>query len=609
MSDRQLEELLGNHERQIEARALLREQLDANPTTLGYLKWQAKLPAAAQSRAISCIASFTIETIQPFLEVEAYLSGWRPALSFVQYGQWRNALVDPGAQGIDGSEACVLLLHTDEVFPRNTVHQSDDAIDVAAELTGLIDAFRSRCATPMFVGVASALLSRSAFAYGDVQSHGESAAVVAFRSRLAAHIAELDDVHMLDLAGWTDEIGSGWHDPKGYLANLSLISHRALPNVARGIARSLGCLFRPRRKLLVLDLDNTLWGGIVGENGPEGIDVGEDWPGSAYVAFQNDLRAIRESGVLLAINSKNNEADARAVFESRPEMVLGWDDFAARRINWENKAANLVGLADELGFGLDSVVFADDSPAECALVRTSLPQVEVVELGDDASQYTQRILSTGAFDTLRLSREDTQRADGYQAERARAAAQAEIANLDTFYAGLELRFEIRPVDHQTIERAHQLFGKTNQFNLSLERRSRKDVVDLAANERRLFIGSLTDRFGDYGIVAVMHVRESGDALLIEDLLISCRALGRLVEETLLAFARCEAERRAMKRLSAQFVAGPRNQQVPTLFDRSGFTVVERDDAGILFTIDLDDDCLPWPEHVAVDTNGQKAEAS
>jgi FkbH-like protein len=135
------------------------------------------------------------------------------------------------------------------------------------------------------------------------------------------------------------------------------------------------------------------------------------------------------------------------------------------------------------------------------------------------------------------------------------------------------------------------------------------VADLAANERRLFVGALADRFGDYGIVAVMHVRKSGDALLIEDLLISCRALGRLVEETLLAFARCEAERLGMKKLSARFVAGPRNQQVPTLFERSGFTAVERDDAGILFTIDLDDDCLPWPEHVAVDTNGQKAEAS
>lgn len=609
MSDSELEELLGDQERQTAARSLLRNHIDANPSTLGYMKWHAKLPAAQQVRAIACVASFTMETIRPFLEVEAFLSGWRPDLSFIQYGMWRNALLDPVALGIDDREACVLLLHTDEFFPRNGNLQPGDANEAATQLIALIAAFRKQCATPMFVGIASVAPSQNTLAFGEAQSHGERAAIAEFRSQLAARIGAFEDVHILDVAGWAAQFGDGWHDPRGYFANLSLISHRALPTFARGIARGLGCLFRPRRKLLVLDLDNTLWGGIVGETGPDGVAIGDDWPGSAFVAFQKELRAIRDTGILLAINSKNNEADARSVFQSRPEMALGWDDFAARRINWENKAVNLAGLADELGLGLDSIVFADDSPAECALVRSSLPQVEVVELGDDPAVFMQRILSTQAFDTLYLSREDRQRADSYGSERARVAAQSKIGDLDAFFAGLDLRLEIRPVDRQTIERAHQLINKTNQFNLSLERRSRKEVAALSASKRTLFVGSLADRFGDYGLVAVMQLHEAGDVLRIADLLISCRALGRRVEETLLAFARREAERRGMKQLSAEFIAGPRNQQVPALFEKIGFTIAHRNEAAIVFTMALDSDCLPWPEHVAIDTVGQKAEAS
>ncbi len=609
MTDKEIEGLLSEARRQTEARAVLRGRLDTDPSTLAYLKWHGKLPDAPDPRPVTCIASFTIETIRPFLEVEAYLSDWRAEFSFIQYGLWRNALLDPAMLDRTGPEACILLLHTDALLPPDrTADQS--AGNVAGEqLASAIKAFRKHRSTPLFIGLAGDPPSLDSLAFGESSRHGRALAVAGLREGIAAAAEDHDEIYLLDLPGWSAQFGEGWYDRKGYLANLSLVSHKALPKLARGIARTVGCLFKPRRRVLVLDLDDTLWGGVVGEDGAKGVALGEDWPGSAFVAFQHQLWVLRESGILLAINSKNNEADAREVFGSRSEMVLRWDDFSAGRINWDNKADNLVALAEELGLGLDSFVFADDSAMECALVRESLPQVEVVELGRNPAEFMGRILSRQAFDTLSLSHEDRARADNYKAEKRRKAASVKIGDLGDFFANLNLRLEIAPVESQTIERAHQLIAKTNQFNLSLRRHSREAVGKLAAIGGSLFIVALTDRFGVYGKIAVLHLRENGKTMEIVDLLISCRALGRQVGEALLAFARTKAAESGMRQLTARYAAGPRNQQVSEFLERNGFTATERTQSEIVFMLALDGDRLPWPEHIDVHTEGRKAEAS
>jgi FkbH-like protein len=426
------------------------------------------------------------------------------------------------------------------------------------------------------------------------------------RAGVAKLAEQMPDIHLFDL--YPRALGSGdWYDSIGFLATQSVFTHKALPFVARNIARNMACLFRPRRKVLVLDLDNTLWGGVVGEDGMDKIALGTGWPGSAFVEFQRELKELRSTGILLAINSKNNEADARAVFEQRPEMALDWDDFSARRINWNDKATNLTEIADELGIGLESVVFADDSPMECALVRRALPQVEVVEVGPDPRFFMECILRTQAFDTLRVSEEDRIRAQSYAEETVRRSARAQVADLESFLADCDLRLTISPADPNTVERIHQLLGKTNQFNFTLDRPSKDRVQTLAVHGNTLFGVNLADRFGEYGLVGVMHLEPAGEELRILNMALSCRALGRFVEDAMLAFSREVALADGISRLRVTYVRGPRNQQVLSYLDKVGFSMTELDSSRVDCSFDLGKHgALLWPKHVRVSHPLQEA---
>lgn len=596
--------LLGDPERQAEARAALRDALDARPATMSYMSWRRRLPAAATRRLVAILCSFTIETIAPFLEVEAYLSGWRAAPAFAQYGAWRNVLFDGDMPGEIEPEACALLLHAAELLPEGGA--VDDALGL---LESGVRAFRAARGTPLLLGLLADPPAPHALALGPTPARRRAAAVARLNARIAELAAELPDVHVLDVPAWLAAVGDGWYDPAGFLSSLSLVSHKAMPALARGLARTMGCLYRPRRKLLAVDLDNSLWGGIVGEDGVDGLALGEDWPGPAYLAFQRFLRELRASGVLLTVVSKNEEADARAVFDSRPEMVLGWDDFSGHRVNWRDKASNLVEIAEELGLGLDSFVFADDSPMECALIRETLPMVEVVELGKDPAGFGERILRTQAFDTLVVSEADSKRAGSYLAERRRKSLRETVKDYESFLAGIDLRLRIRRAEPGSVERIHQLLGRTNQFHLSLERPSLEAVRGLALSGAELYSAELVDRFGDYGIIGVVQLQPQEDGLEIRNLAISCRALGRRVEDALLGFCSDVAARQGKPALLARFRKGPRNMQVTTVLERHGFGVLRDDAETTDYARDLRRQRIAWPRHIDVEVPEERRTAS
>lgn len=590
-----LQVLLLDPVRQLEARGRLRDILTGSPTTMTYLRWLRRLPRAEAARPVAVLSSFTSETLTPFLEVEAYISGWWPRLEFVQYGQWQNALRDPEVLRGWPFHACTLLLHSEELLPLGA-ESSAAGIEVLS--TGL-RAFRETHSMPVFLGIFPDPPGIGGLPYGDTMSRGRTAEMNKLNAAIVSVVRELADMHVLDIPACTGRIGDAWHDRSTFLKNLSLVSHRAMPLVAREIARALACLFRPRRKLLALDLDNTLWGGIVGEDGVDGLEIDNEWPGSAYLSFQRQLRALRSSGILLALDSKNNEADAKEVFRSRSEMVLSWDDFSARRVNWQDKATNLVEIAEELGLGLDSFVFADDNPMECALVRETLPQVEVVELGADPSRFMERILQTQAFDTLSLSQEDTQRAESYRAESRRREFQSATTSLESFLSRSELGMVIRPGEEQTLNRIQQLTSKTNQFNISLERLSMAQVRELAA-AGSVFTATLSDRFGDYGLIGVLYFRDGEGVFELRNLLMSCRALGRNVEGAMLAFAGEVARFRGYEVMETRYVKGPRNQQIKDFLKKVGFEFLVEDNSSVRCALQLKEGTLPWPPYIQVD---------
>lgn len=359
-------------------------------------------------------------------------------------------------------------------------------------------------------------------------------------------------------------------------------SEAALPALAEELLRfALACSGRSR-KALVLDLDQTLWGGIVGEDGPLGIRVGSGDPVSeAYLAFQQRVRALRERGVILALCSKNNPEDAREAFDKRPEMPLRWDDFAARRINWESKDANLRSLAAELNLGLDALVFIDDSPVECERVRQLLPEVRVIQLPRDPSRYADLIAGALEFEQLAHTEADRSKTQQYLENAQREDLRRDSGCLGDFLESLGTVVAVGLARPRDFARAYQLFSKTNQFNLTTRRHALADVERFASDPRfELGTLQLRDRFGDLGLVGLYLLEFAGRRARIDSVVLSCRAMGRGVETALmnqikqrvLHSGRCMA-------LDAEYLPTPKNQPVRDFFEAQGFRLLERDASG------------------------------
>ena len=600
MNDSDLLSLITDAKRQTEGRARLRDLLDAAGRTLAYAHWLNRLPQAAERLPVALLSSFTLQTIEPFLQVEAYLSGWRPQTTYTQYSQWQSALLAPATLG--ACRAVVLVLHEGALMAAAT----PDALDPMATLSDLVAAFRNASALPLFVACVAAPPERHALALGWPAGKGPVQRHLDIQRGLMALAGRTRDMHLMDLRAETLRVND-WFDERGYFTTHSVFARAALPAVARVIARCLACLFTPRRKVLVMDLDNSLWGGVAGEDGVLGLDLESDYPGAAYVAFQRQLLALRRSGVLLAMASKNNEADARAVFEQRSEMALAWADFSAFRVNWVDKAHNITEMADELGLGLDAFVFADDSAIECALVRAALPEVEVVELGSEPARFMDKVLRCQAFDVLHISAEDRGRAESYAAEAGRRSLRGQVTDMASFLASCELRLSLQAVNHSSLERVHQLLGKTNQFNFTLERPAKEQLAALClggSGGQRLFAASLQDRFGQYGLIGVLHIDVQAETLLIHNLALSCRALGRGVEDALLAFARERAQQAGCTTLRVNAARGPRNQQIFEYLDKRGFARLAETESGVPFVCRALRGSLPWPAYLSFESPAQ-----
>jgi len=302
---------------------------------------------------------------------------------------------------------------------------------------------------------------------------------------------------------------------------------------------ALNAIVGQRRKVIVLDLDGTLWGGVIGEDGIEGIKLSNDGEGRAFYDFQAQLLRLWESGVLLAICSKNDEASALHAIRSHPYMVLREECFAAYRINWEVKSDNIAELATELNLGLDSFVFLDDSPQERELVTSVLPMVVTPALPKDPSDYPTFLANLPYFETLSLSDEDRNRGRLYQQEFSRRSLAKSTISMDSYYRDLQIEVTVSKISAFDVPRIAQLSQRTNQFNANGRRYTQEEVDALSRDENRLVLTcSASDRFGDYGLIGVAILMKASPMVTVDTLLVSCRALGRGIEES---FVNCLAE--------------------------------------------------------------------
>ncbi len=390
------------------------------------------------------------------------------------------------------------------------------------------------------------------------------------------------DLVAVDHAAARDGL-SAWHDPALWHRSKQEVTPARAPAYGELVGRIIAARQGRSYKCLVLDLDNTLWGGVIGDDGMDGIVLGQGSPlGEGFTSVQEYAKELARRGVILAVSSKNDEANALEPFEKHPEMVLRRGDIASFQANWSDKAANIRAIAADLNIGLDALVFLDDNPFERNFVREQLPMVAVPEVPDDDPALVPGVLAdAGYFESLGITAEDLERTAQYQENRARADLQASAGDMESYLRALDMRMVWNRFDAVGKQRVVQLINKTNQFNLTTRRHTDADVSAIMADPRSFGLQiRLLDRFGDNGIIAIVIGRTTAlDTITIDTWLMSCRVLGRGVERTTLNLVVDQARALGATRLIGEYVPTKKNGMVRDHYAKLGFAPLSHDESG------------------------------
>ena len=388
---------------------------------------------------------------------------------------------------------------------------------------------------------------------------------------------EAKNTFLIDLDALQTALGrSTFADPKLYYVAKMPISLAALPAAAKLVVDVVRSLQGAVKKCLVLDLDNTLWGGVIGDDGLSGIQIGELGTGHAFSDFQKWLKELKNRGILLTVCSKNNEDTAKEPFEKHPEMVLRLEDFSMFVANWEDKARNIRTIQQALNIGMDSMVFLDDNPFERELVRTMIPEITVPELPEDPALYLQYLRGLDLFETASYSREDAGRTEQYREKAQRAAFEAAFQSYDDYLEALQMRASAAAFDPFHYPRIAQLTQRSNQFNLRTVRYTEAEIEALAQDDSRIGLYfTLKDKFGDHGLISVVVLeKQPEDTLFISEWLMSCRVLKRGMEEFIVDKILSVAAQQGFRRVVGEYIPTPKNAMVKDLYEQLGFARLE-----------------------------------
>jgi FkbH-like protein len=568
----------------------------------GEVKRHGAALAGVKSAKIAVLSSYSSEFLEDALIVAFFLQGVIPELYQPPFNQFRQEIIDP-ASGLYRFAPDTLILSVlgenlcPMIYDRIPSSETVQVEEVIGEIEGLIDAFRVRSSAPLLV---QNLLPPSypIFGVGDANlPFGQRQQVRRINARLAEICRERPGVYVVDYEGLVARHGAlAWHDERlRFFAQLPIDKRMFLP-LAREYAKIVNILQGGAKKCVVLDLDNTLWGGIVGEDGVDGIKLDTVYPGSAYKGFQQALRALGERGVLLAVASKNNPADVDEVFDKHPHMVLTKGDFAALQIGWHPKSQMVETIADELAIGLEHIVLIDDNPVECAEVSSALPMVRTVVFPRQPEQFAAVLAEEGLFDALQFSKEDRNRARLYKQRAAAENLRGKAANLEDFYRSLEMEIVIEPVEARSLSRTAQLTQKTNQLNLTTYRYNEADIATrLDDPSWDCCTVTVRDRFGDNGIIGVMLAQHSADRLILDTFLMSCRVIGRTVETAMLAHLCDVAERFGARYVEATLIPTAKNLPVRPLLPNHNFVPSGEQEGISTWRLDLATRRVQWPE--------------
>lgn len=607
----------------VSASRLLRELWEHEPTpsTASFLvarfeQLRASLDLLPYRVAI--LRSFTVEPILPLLRAAAFAAGIELTVQLSDFNAHVQEILDPASQLYSFSPNAVFMaVQTRDVVPELwrdfadlAQEQTSAAIDrVMSEFRSWVHNFRSRSNAHLIIHNLESPLTAVTGVLDAQASSGQLDAIQHINRELRSIAAGHTGVYVLDYDSLTARHGRAqWGDERKWLTVRLPIAAQNLNFVAKEWMRFLHPLTGKIAKAVAVDLDNTLWGGVIGEDGMSGIKLGNEYPGAGFRDLQRALLDLHRRGILLAICSKNNPDDAMEVLQSHPGMLLTPAHFACMKINWTDKAQNLREIAQELNIGVDSLAFLDDNPIERQQVRSALPEVCVIDLPNDSMQFARVVREAPVFERLVLSSEDKQRGEMYRAQQEREQLQHSVTSREDFFRFLEQEAEIARVTKTTLPRVAQLTHKTNQFNLTTRRYTEQQISEMtASNGQECFSIRVKDRFGDNGLVGVALTRVQGEACEIDTFLLSCRVIGRTVETAFLSFLAENARKHGVRKLQGWFFPTKKNAPARDFYKGHGFVPVEQTEAGTLWSLDLAEQPLPCPEWVKLHiVNGDKS---
>lgn len=528
---------------------------------------------------VALVGSFTLDPFVSFLRVEAARAGLWLDTYLAPYGQYLQELIDPGSE-LYAFRPHVTFVAIDSDVLWNQRWAENPPLRSEPVVSALL--------TPLFAGldlfdrVGSGIVVVNDFVLPRPSTEGVHAfrvkttfahTVAHANKHLRLKLANRSNTYLFPLADIVLQIGRNqalnW--PAHYRGHITW----ADPLMAALARRYTGFALAARgraTKCIVLDMDNTLWGGVLGEEGPRGISVGPDSPGREYQDFQRELLELQRQGILLTVCSKNNEAEVLAVLREHPHMLIREEHLAACRINWQDKATNIRSLAAELNLGLDHMLLIDDSPHERAWVQEQLPDLRVPDLPQDPSRYADWLGSLPSLIVLQQTAEDLVRTELYQQGRTREEYRQTVGSLEDFLRGLKLRVTVAPAGDSSMARVVQLLAKTNQFNLTTRRHDEATLRQRVSTQAwRIYTMSVTDRFGDFGLTGVAIVVPGEGTWHLDSFLMSCRVIGKSVESALIAAIAREARSEGAEALSAEFIESGRNQVAAQFLANHGFT--------------------------------------
>ncbi len=544
-------------------------------------------------------------TTHPFAEdlVPAFAAnGFRAEIDEANFGEVMPELLRPASKDYD---AFFLLLDMEGFHPHEGRSEPGAGMQKLTErldlLASALAGFAERSPCPVFV---NSLPLPAAPAVGYLDSHhadGAAAQVLAINARLGELAGAHNQIILVDsFAAFANIAPSNWQDPKMWFYGRIPYGPEASRALAGSFARAVRIGKKGLPKVLAIDLDNTMWGGIFGEDGVQGLQCGDDFPGNAFKAMQNEFLRLKRQGMILALLSKNNP-EALTAFADHPGIIMTEDDFAAHRINWTPKPQNIRELAREINVGLDSFIFLDDSPHEREAMRALAPEVHTPELPDDPARRPSWLRALSATWPVRLTKEDSERANMYLARRKASEMKSSATSFEDYLAGLEQKLLVEEVSEATLPRIAQMHQKTNQFNLTTRRFDEADIRAMMDDPgaHRVFLGRVSDKFGDHGISICATVAIEGSSARLKTLLMSCRVIGREVEAAFLGAVLEKLRENDVETVHATYRPTEKNLIVADFYGEQGFERLEKSADETRYEWNARTSPLPGSSHVEI----------